>query len=345
MRSTAERIDDVLRLVAGARKIVRDRAKWRDQIAGATGLSAAGVELGLTKHLEVDPSDADLRALVEVAGDASVVRVVLSANVFTAPLRAIALARAAAPCVVVRPSHRDPVFARALLEATRDPAITLAEDLDVEAIADGELHVYGRDETIATIRTRTRPSVVVRGHGAGMGVALVSPGADVTATAALLAMDVVAFDQRGCLSPRVAIVEGDAARAALFAEALHEALLAAAMRVPRGALSDEERTDAARYADTVAFAGTLWRASDHLVGLASSAAPIVPPSGRHVHVTAAADARVVSRLLAPLARWLVAVGSDDLPYAARLAPPHARVSIVGAMQRPPLDGPVDRRRP
>jgi hypothetical protein len=29
--------------------------------------------------------------------------------------------------------------------------------------------------------------------------------------------------------------------------------------------------------------------------------------------------------------------------ARDVAPPHARVSLLGAMQRPPLDGPVDRR--
>jgi acyl-CoA reductase-like NAD-dependent aldehyde dehydrogenase len=344
-RSSAERQSAVRALLAGAREIASRRATWTEAIARTTGLSAAGVELGFTRHLETEASDADLDALVLAAGDASIVHVVLSANVFTAPLRAIAIARAAAPRVVVRPSRRDPVLARALVEAARDPAITIDPELDVAAIEDGELHVYGRDETIALLRARARSGVVVRGHGAGMGVALVSPHADLTRAAEALADDVVAFDQRGCLSPRIAIAVGPDSRARELSLALHEALLAVGARVPRGALTDDEREDRARWLAAVDFAGTALRALDHVVGFVAGAAPLIPPSGRHVHVCAAADESVARAHLAPFARFIVAVGSDDPAWASALAPSHARVSPLGAMQRPPLDGPVDRRRP
>jgi hypothetical protein len=43
------------------------------------------------------------------------------------------------------------------------------------------------------------------------------------------------------------------------------------------------------------------------------------------------------------ARFVVAIGSDDPQAAAAIAPEHARVSPLGRMQLPPLDGPVDRR--
>ena len=49
------------------------------------------------------------------------------------------------------------------------------------AIEAGAIHVYGRDETIAAVRAAARPGVVVRGHGAGLGVALVTPAADLGA--------------------------------------------------------------------------------------------------------------------------------------------------------------------
>ncbi len=329
------------RLIEAARVVVRDRARWATEIRRSTGLSAQGVELGFTKHLEIDPTDDEIAALVGAAGDAASVHVVLSANVFVAPLRAIAIARAAAERVVVRPSRRDPIFARALVEAAGDPALSLVSELDVDAIDEGEVHVYGRDETIAAIRTRVRPGTIVRGHGAGMGVALVILGATLDDAARALADDVVAFDQRGCLSPRVAIVEGDIARARAFGEALHAALTDAERRIPRGKLADDESADVARWIDAVAFAGDLHRTEEHAVGVTAKVA--IPPPGRHVHVVAARDAHAAAATLAPFARHVVAIGADDRAFAARVAPAHARLSALGAMQRPPLDGPVDLR--
>ncbi len=40
---------------------------------------------------------------------------------------------------------------------------------------------------------------------------------------------------------------------------------------------------------------------------------------------------------------IVAVGTDDPAAHGAIAPPHARVSALGEMQRPKFDGPVDRR--
>ena len=140
------------------------RSLLSGDIANATGLTREGVELGFAS-LEREASDADLATLVDAAGDASHVHVVLSANVFVCPLRALALARSAAPRVTVRPSSRDPVLSRALIEATRDEAIALVEERDVSAVEAGEIHVYGTSETIAAVRARAR--VAVRGQAEG----------------------------------------------------------------------------------------------------------------------------------------------------------------------------------
>ncbi|HEY2509734.1 MAG TPA: acyl-CoA reductase, partial [Polyangiaceae bacterium] len=183
----------------------------------------------------------------------------------------------------------------------------------------------------------------VRGHGAGMGAALVGPGANLEEAARALADDVVAFDQRGCLSPRVALVEGEE-RAKAFAGTLHEALEALERKVPRGRLRDDERADASRYAATLEFAGEIFRGPTHLVGLVSLGAPLtVPPPGRHLHVAAVRSLDDAGALLAEIAPVLVALGTDDPERASRIAPAHARLSPLGRMQRPPLDGPVDRR--
>ncbi|MGD0527163.1 MAG: acyl-CoA reductase, partial [Polyangiaceae bacterium] len=313
-RSLDARMRDVEDLLRCARAVYERRAALAPAIAAASGLSEQGVELGFASF-ERDATEGELRALVTAAGDADRVHVVLSANVFVAPLRAIAVARAAARHVTVRPSPRDPSLTRAILEesaAAGDDALVEVGERDVSSITAGEVHVYGRDATIAAVRARVRPGVVVRGHGAGMGVAVVSPGADLVAAADALALDVVAFDQRGCLSPRVALVLGSPGRAESFAEALHAALRATGEGTPRGTLSVDERADARRWRDASAFAGRLWDATDHAVALAPGAAPVsVAPVGRHVTVVPAATKDAAIAAMAPMARFVVSVGTDD----------------------------------
>jgi hypothetical protein len=332
-------------LLGAARELASSRGSLAVAIAGSTGLSIEGVELAFARHLECDATDDDLAKLVAHAGDAARVAVILSANVFVGALRAIALARAASNDVIVRPSRRDSTFARALVlaaQAAGDSCLRLDDAFDVASFDAGEIHVYGRDATIAEVRAKAR--VRVHGHGSGMGVAWISPRAELTPAARALAADVVVFDQRGCLSPRVAIVIGDEARAGVFADALHGELGRLAAVVPRGRVPADERAAGARYAATMAYAGRALVGPEHAIGLAPRGAPLVlPPPYRHVHVATCASTEQGAELLRPLGKGIVAVGSDDRDGARAIAPPWARLSDLGEMQRPPLDGPVDLR--
>lgn len=306
-------------------------------VAAAAGLSVPGALFGF-ESLERSATDDDVARLAASVTAADEVAVVLSANVFVAALRAVALARVAAPRVRVRPSRREPVFARALVEAWADPAITLEPGLDLAAVRRGVVHVYGRDETIAAIRASARVPVV--GHGAGMGVAIVGRGAEVEGAARALARDVVAFDQRGCLSPRIVWVEGDRARARALAAALDEAI--AALAIPVGVVDDAERAEARRYLETMRAVGDVVACASHVVAVAEPGAPaLVPPAGRNVHVAPFTDPREVAAAMSPYAPFVVAVGGDAA-LGARLFP-RARGLALGSMQRPPLDGPVDLR--
>jgi len=343
-RTVESRMADVRSIVRAARAIVGRPDGLVDVIAESTGLSVAGVELALTRHLELDPTDDELRRLVGHAGDATHVAVILSANVFVGALRAIALACAASTDVVVRPSRRDPAFARALVEAIAAPEVRLDESFDVASMREGEIHIYGHDATIADVHARARPGVRVVGHGAGMGIAWISGHADVAAAAAGLADDVVVFDQRGCLSPRIVLVEGPSGRADAFAEALHDQLERLDLVVPRGTLPAEERAASDRYIATMTYACRVLVGTDHAIGIAPPAAPMIPcPAYRHVHVASCPTEADAASVLAPLSRSITAVGSDDEAAARRLAPSWARRSPLGRMQRPPLDGPVDLR--
>ncbi len=341
-RGVDERVADVRRLVDAGRTVYERRALLAEAIARSTGLSREGVELGF-QSLERDAPDADVRSLVAATPTAEHVHVILAANVFVAPLRALAIARAAASRVTIRPSPRDPVLSRALVAAS-DGAVALTEERDVARIEADEIHVYGTSATVDAVRARARRGVAVRGHAAGMGVAWVTPSADLATAAERLAGDVVAFDQRGCLSPRVAIVEGDETRAERLARALSDCLDAASGRVPRGVLFDDERADAARWRDAMTFAGRIWSGAQHVVALAGEgASTVVPPPGRHVHVVSERSADGAAARLATLAAFVVAVGTDDPRAIADKVPTHARLSALGRMQRPAFDGPVDRR--
>jgi hypothetical protein len=339
-------MEDVRGIVRAARAVVERRSELTPVIVESTGLSTAGVELALTRHLEVDPTDDELRRLVESAGDASKVAVILSSNVFVGALRAIAIARAASIDVIVRPSRRDPTFARALVEAASDPAIRLEESLDVANVEEGEIHVYGHDSTIADVRKRVREGVRVLGHGSGMGVGWISAKAELPGAVRGLAEDVVVFDQRGCLSPRIALVEGDLERAYAFGDALHAELESFDVLVPRGVVPVEERAASDRYVATMTYACRALVGTQHAIGIAPRSAPMLScPAYRHVHVVACSTEDEAISFLEPLAPSVINVGSDDLDAARRIAPKWARLSELGRMQRPPLDGPVDLRKP
>lgn len=334
-------IASIRALVDAARRLVDDRQSIIPAIADATGLSPEGVDLALTKHLETNATDEEISKLEASTPKTSQVSVILAANVFVGALRAVAVARAAAPVVVVRPSRRDPTFARLLVEAAADPAITIVDELDVASVDDGEIHVYGRDDTIADVRARAKPDVVVRGHGSGMGVAYVT---DVSAAKAkALAEDVVVFDQRGCLSPRFALVEGDDARALAFAEALHDELEASDASIPRGDVPGDERAAIGTYIATMTYASRALVGTSHAVGVAPHGAPLIlPPAYRHVHVAPVKDVAQAAKLLGPLAKGIAIVGADDDGLAKALGI-RIRTAPIGRMQRPPLDGPVDLR--
>jgi acyl-CoA reductase-like NAD-dependent aldehyde dehydrogenase len=346
-RNAAERIADVRRLQQAARDVIERRSALVPAIVESTGLSTEGVELALARHVEVDATEAELAALVAHAGDVSRVTVVLSANVFVGALRAVALARAASNDVVVRPSRRDPAFAHALVDAAiarGDQHVRLDDQLDVATVDDGEIHVYGRDDTIAEVRAKANPRVRVRGHGSGMGVVWISGEADLTRSARGLADDIVVFDQRGCLSPRIAFVLGDEARASELADALHAELDRLDVSVPRGAVPADERAAAGRYIATMTYACRALVGNQHAIGVAAPGAPVVlPPPYRHLHVAACATLEDAAKLLAPLANGVITVGSDAPSSARVLAPAWARIAPLGMMQRPPLDGPVDLR--
>jgi hypothetical protein len=355
-RGEIHRLGRVAQVVALGRRLASaaDRLgiEVRQALVTTCDLSREGIELALSQHLETDPSSSDLAALVASSSRAPRCHVALASNVCTAALRAIAIAVATASSVTVRPSRRDPALASILARELDADAIFRANQGSI-ALASrltpqpgDELHIYGSDESIEHLRSSTDAAVIVRAHGTGLGVAVIGPDADLTAAAVALAGAVSPFDQRGCLSPRAALVEGDARRATAFAQALDGALRREGERVPRGTLDAATRAEIAMYRATIDAVGRAFEGPHHLVGLDLTPRSLpLPPAARVVHVAPTRGERA-GPLIAPWARYITAVGElggGALAEVVKELAPWARRGPLGAMQRPPLDGPVDRR--
>lgn len=334
--------DRVRALVAAARRLADPGdplgREARALLPESTGLSPENVELGLSEILETQPSEADLRALCASVEAAPRVHVLLAANVFSAPLRAIALGLAQSDEVFVRVSRREPVFARLLQQASG--AFELTETLAPRA--GDHVWAYGTDVTLTELERGLPDGVVLHAHGSGFGVALID--GDPSAAALELARDIVPFDQRGCLSPRVAVVTGTRDEARELARALALELARAAQRVPLGRLDDDERAECLRMREALTYAGEVLAAGPGWVALDDASARLLPaPAGRNlVVVPSGSDLEWLSAHAAPVAA-LGVTSLGGLGVTASRLFPEARLSPLGQMQRPRLDGPVDRR--
>jgi hypothetical protein len=320
----------------------------RRALVATSGLSPEGVELALGHHLETSVNEGDLASLLAWAGDAPRCSIVLSANVCTAPLRALALGLATAPALRLRPSRRDPALTTILARELAAQGLDVALVAELDAQPGEELHAYGSDATLQAIAAALPAGVRFRGHGTGLGAALIGEGADLDEAARALADDLVAFDQRGCLSPRAALIEGDAARATAFASVLHRVLLEHGARVPRGPLDPDTRAALTLYRTSIEALGEALAGPHHLLGLdPAPRALLLPPPARAEH-RQPSTAPTLAPLLAPWAQHLTTLGTlatDALLPPLRALAPGARFTALGQMQRPPLDGPVDRRGP
>lgn len=334
-RARVERLIEAAKILASAENGA-GRA-LRARLLQTTGLSSAGIELGIAHALETQPSDADLQALLAATPQAPRAHVLLSSNVFVAALRAIAIGVASSTHVLVRASRREP----ALAEALHQLAPELFELTTALAPAAGEhLWTYGADATLAEVRRSLPAGVWFHPHGAGFGAVVVDAAAWAPQAARAVALDTALFDQQGCLSPRVVCVLGSEDQARIVAGQLAQELQTLERELPPGRQSDAERAEARRNRDAAAYAFELFDAG--LGWVSCSAELVVPPSARNLHVVATTNA---TRALLPFAAHLTTIASNSLAVSNDLRQTFtgARTVALGEMQRPPLDGPVDRR--
>lgn len=348
---SAEALARVSELLAVARRIADPGdplgARARDVLPVSTGLSPAGVDLALREHLEHSPPRSEIEALLASVEPARGAHVLLSANVFVAALRALALGLASSSRVSVRASRREPELV-ALLHAGAPRLFSIVDRLAPDP--GDHVWAYGTAETLRSLRGELPSGAVLHAHGPGLAALVV----DLTrlgderrvAAAAAVARDVALFDQRGCASPRLGLLLGSSADARAFAESLARAAYAEEAVNPRGALSADEQADAVRYRDLMTYAGAALPAGRGLIGLdLDGRSTCIAPVGRHLHLVRVEPDQVVPRLSEQAESW-VTLGLETDADSARLLREHfpgVRQAALGRLQRPAFDGSLDRR--
>jgi hypothetical protein len=354
-RDAAQRIWGLVGAAAQVQeRLTRPGEREREELSEltrSTGLSEQAVFLALSHCLETHPEADDVEELVSwvqahYGTTQQTVWVVLSSNVFTVPLRAIALGLASGKRVKVRASRREPTFTR-LLHERAEGYFEVVEQL--QPVPGDKVIAFGSDETLTQLANELPAGVEFIGHGHGMGVAVIGAQAGVQDAAERLAFDVVLLEQQGCLSPRLVIVE-EGADVDGFLRALGEQLRSWAARVPKATFSSihqHEATWSRRVAEVlgqVSDAADGWLARFDEEWVRHNSVPI-PPACRSLSVVVSTDP--VGRLatLRPLVTTVGVAGDESLESAVLEQVPHARVVSLGRMQTPRLDGPVDRRPP
>lgn len=312
----------------------------RQRLLQSSGLSPQGLDFAMERCLEIAPSEAEIATLIRSTPTAQSAHVLLSANVFVAAHRAIAIALAASDSVFVRPSRREPEMAELLL-AGAPGTFSL---VPVLAPRSGDrVWAYGSDETMDQVAVTLPPGVALHPHGSGFGVCVLDADAPFEELVPRLVEDVVLFDQRGCLSPRAVLVQGDSARAIALAQALATALNAIEVAIPRGRLAAEELAEISRHRETASFVGEVLTAGLGYVSVGTAEQFVLPPIGRNLHLMPTSDPLRALAGLRPMLTSCGFAGAPAMRTALQRALPGARVCSLGDMQRPPFDGPVDRR--
>ncbi len=355
----------------------------RAELLVRSGLSASGIELGLSTTLGLFRRGA-LCALHRARGEGDegdhdhdydhdrdhdgvdgvkVCVAVLAGNVFSAAARPLLLPLLCGRAVLAKASSADDVLPRYLARALDavDPRLGAAcavlrfgrgEPAREAALLSGAdvVSIYGDDDTLASLRGRACAGARLLAHGHGFGAIVV--GADALGDeasarelATRVALDVAAYDQRGCLSPQALLVlRGGALGVRAFARLLGEALQACEQELPRGVLPPEASAAQLQWLGVAAALGELERGERWAVSYEAQAALRPSPGYRNLSVYELADLDAVAARLRALGAHLKALGlAGSAPRA--LAPLAPYACEVGAMQIPPLETPLDNLHP
>ena len=367
--STTER---AVWLAEAAAALNRHAGQAGPTLGEATGLSAAMVDWASRTTLNTIREDT-LLALARTASRESeppsapiaMMAVVLAGNVFTASVRGIFVPLLLGVPVLVKASSKERAFPAMLRDALRRANANLGTAVEIVAFSGGDVEcetalveraaavsVYGSDETVAAIASRVGHGSIIP-HGHGVSVAYCSAealsGTQRGDTIANLALDICAYDQRGCLSPQLIFIEAATERSARdFAAGLAEEGLEPMNRtLPRGRLPASIGAEQAQWRGVAEVEGTLIRGTSYGLAIRSAQAIRWSPGYRNATIVPVRTIDEAFDAIEPIGASLKCVGTDPASISnvsARLAesgPLRAYACALGSMQTPAVDAPAD----
>ena len=207
---------------------------------------------------------------------------------------------------------------------------------------------YGSNASVDAIRIRSRFPTRFVGYGHRVSFAVVGPSTSGDKGNALkslvedIALDVAAYDQRGCMSPNCVFVSRSApwsSRELASTLATHGFAVIDG-RLPRGAVSLETATAIMQQRGVHEFAGEVFEGPSSLVFLHNETTFPSTMGARTIHVVPYDDLRDIERALCGLHGAISTVGlwcteSDRDTVTERLTRLGARrICRIGRMQRP-----------
>lgn len=343
----------------------------RDVLPADTGLSPDMVDWALKTTLGAS----DMQALVKLrrsllppmsnmkAVPAGLGVVILASNIFIASWRALLEPLLQRCPVLAKTSSQGGAFPKLIQDALAQISPALANALAVVDFKGGRseiedalfeaaavISVYGNDDTITQIRQRLPANTRLHAHGHGLGAVFV-PKTTVLDEQTLqgvcdaIALDVSAYDQRGCMSPQGIWVEtGGAYDARVFAEILVTRSLSKLSKVlPRGPLPLDAAAAELQWRGVGAVQGELVTGHDFAVCLEKQTPFRTTPGYRNISVWSCQSQAHLADILAPFGCQLKVLGiAGDQITRQRIAsalpgPLAPRVCEIGTMQTPPLD--------
>jgi hypothetical protein len=354
----ARRIDALSRVARGWLE-ARDplRLEAIERLPGECGLTPELVAWGLDRAFEVI-DEATLEAWwAREGGPSSLARSghIWAGNVFVAGLPPlVASLLAGVPARVKAPSGA-PSFARLLVRSLgREPLLagqveasawSRREEQRTQALLDevDVLFAMGDDASIHALRALSAGRARFCGFGHRYSVALVTPSALAFPDEAIdaLAVDHLAWNGAGCLTPRWTFVQGTAADAVALARRAAARLPDLVNALPAPPLCAGEGAERAAWLARTAFLG--WSASGPGWGAAALPEPVLrpaPPPRVLCFCPVSAPGELV-RLLGPLGNRLQGLAlagvADEQALVAALSPLGlSRIAPAGRLQRPPV---------
>lgn len=336
----------------------------RRALLATTGLSAPMIEWGLSTTLTTLEPEV-LRALVHTP-NTELIGVVLAGNVFVAAIRALTLPLLAGAQVLAKAATDDVALAHAWKRAldAADPEVGARLELTQFKRTDSEaarmlcsqvdaLSIYGDDDTVHALSAYAAPSCRIIPHGHGVSAAYITREALGSPEAAReaargVALDIAAYDQRGCLSPQFVLIEpGAAISPREFARVLaQDALPELEQKLPRGS----HQNDAAilQWQAVAAVRGELFRAPAHAVSYEAELSLRPSPAGRLVAAYSCNGIQALQAQLEPFKAQLKALGvaaCEATRNSVAKGFSTASVCRSGEMQTPAFDAYADGQPP